>query len=80
MKKKVINMIKILGIGLTELVMDITLSEATFNSIEWCPEDDIIWLHIFREDDDIQVSFDYEDLPEDDQLHIYMLLSSILYN
>ena len=80
MKKKVINMIKILGIGLTELIMDITLSEATFNSIEWVKEDDIIWLHIFREDDDIQVSFDYEDLPEDDQLHIYMLLSSILYN
>jgi hypothetical protein len=80
MKTKVINMIKILGIGLTELIMDITLSEATFNSIEWCEEDDIIWLHIFREDDDIQVSFDYEDLPEDDQLHIFMLLSSILYN
>jgi len=79
MKNKVASIIKILGIGLTELIIDFELDVYSFNSIEWDEEDDKVYLHIF-EDDDIDISYDFDDLSEDDQLAIYSLLSSILYN
>ena len=62
MKRKISKIIKILGIGLTELVIDIDLSLGTFNSIEWIKSENKIWLHMFHEDDDIQISFDFDDL------------------
>ena len=80
MKKKVATIIRIIGIGLNELVMDFHTSVATFNSIEWVKSDNKIYLHIFHDDDDIQISFDFDDLEKNDKLEIYVILSSILYN
>jgi hypothetical protein len=80
MKRKISKIIKILGIGLTELVIDIDLSLGTFNSIEWIKSENKIWLHMFHEDDDIQISFDFDDLDKIDKYIIYTLLSSIAYN
>lgn len=80
MKRKISKIIKILGIGLTELVIDIDLSLGTFNSIEWIKSENKIWLHMFHEDDDIQISFDFDDLDKIDKYIIYTLLTSIAYN
>ena len=80
MKRKISKIIKILGIGLTELVIDIDLSLGTFNSIEWIKSENKIWLHMFHEDDDIQISFDFDDLDKIDKYIVYTLLASIAYN
>ena len=80
MKRKISKIIKILGIGLTELVIDIDLSLGTFNSIEWIKSENKIWLHMFHEDDDIQISFDFDDLDKEDKHLVYISLASILYN
>ena len=78
MKNKVINLIRILGFGINELVITIPLSVATFDSIEWDDVDDSVYLHIFEKDDyDIVVSFD--DLSEEDQLKVYQILA-VIYN
>lgn len=80
MKKKIIKIIQILGIGLTELIIDIDLSIGTFNSIEWSKSENKVWLHIFHEDEDIQISVDFDDLDKDDKYEVYTLLASITYN
>ena len=80
MKRKVAKIILILGIGLTEIIMDIDLSLGTFNSIEWIKSENKIWLHMFHEDDDIQISFDFDDLDKIDKYIVYTLLASIAYN
>ena len=80
MKKKVVKIIQILGIGLTELIIDIDLSIGTFNSIEWSKSENKVWLHIFHEDEDIQISVDFDDLDKDDKYEVYTLLASITYN
>jgi len=80
MKRKLSKIIKILGVGLTELVIDIETSVAVFNSIEWSKSENKIWLHIFHDDDDIQLSFDFDDLDELDKYIVFTLLSSIAYN
>ena len=54
MKNKIIQLIKILGIGINELVIDINLECGSFESIEWDKESDKVWLHIF-EDEDIDI-------------------------
>ena len=80
MKRKVAKIILILGIGLTEIIVDIDLSLGTFNSIEWIKSENKIWLHMFHEDDDIQISFDFDDLDKIDKYIVYTLLASIAYN
>lgn len=78
MKNKVINLIRILGFGINELLITIPLSVATFDSIEWDDVDDSVYLHIFEKDDyDMVVSFD--DLSEEDQLKVYQILA-VIYN
>lgn len=77
MKKKVKELIKILGIGLNELVIDIVLEEITFNSIEFDEENNKIILHRFE--DDLDYEFDFEELDDDKQLLVYKVLS-IIYN
>ena len=74
MKRKVAKIIQILGIGLTEIILDIDLSLGTFNSIEWIKSENKIWLHMFHEDDDIQISFDFDDLDKIDKYIVYTLL------
>ncbi|HOB26386.1 MAG TPA: hypothetical protein PKG93_04500 [Bacilli bacterium] len=59
--------------------MDFELELYDFNSIEYDEKSDKIYLHIF-EDDDLDITYDFDDLSEDDQLSIYVTLSSILYN
>ena len=78
MKNKIVQLIKILGIGIHELVIDINLECGSFESIEWNKEEDKIYLHIF-EDEDIDITFDFEELSEEDKLKLYQILS-ILYN
>ena len=78
MKNKIIQLIKILGIGINELVLDINLDCGSFESIEWNKEEDKIYLHIF-EDEDIDITFDFEELSEEDQLKLYQILA-IFYN
>lgn len=80
MKRKTAKIIQILGIGLHEIVMDLELSFGTFNSIEWSKEENKIYLHIFNDFDDSQLTFDYDDLDREDKLEIYILLASITYN
>lgn len=76
MKEKIIELIRILGLGLTELVIDFDLVTGKFNSIEWDKKKNKVYLHIFLEDD-IDISVDFEELPDDDQLKIYKELSVI---
>jgi hypothetical protein len=80
MKKKISKMILIMGIGLTELVMDLELSFATFNSIEYSKSENKIYLYIMHEDDDLEISYDFDDLDKEDKLIVYISLASILYN
>jgi hypothetical protein len=80
MKKKVAKMILIMGIGLTELIMDIELSFATFNSIEYVKSENKIYLYIMHEDEDIEISYDFDDLDKEDKYFVYISLASILYN
>lgn len=80
MKRKVAKIIQILGIGLTEIIIDIDLSLGTFNSVEWIKSENKVWLHMFHEDDDIQISFDFDDLDKIDKYVVYTLLASIAYN
>jgi hypothetical protein len=78
MKEKVRDLIKILGIGLYELVIDINVGDMTFNSIEWLEEEEVILLHIF-EDDDVDYFIDFEELSTENQIIIYKTLA-IIYN
>ena len=79
MKKKVAKMVLIMGIGLTELVMDIETSVAMFNSIEYVKSENKLWLHIFEEDD-LELSVDFDELGKEDKMAVYVALASILYN
>jgi hypothetical protein len=78
MRNKVINLIKILGFGVNELIVEIPLSIGNFDTIEWIPEDNTVILHLF-EKEDYDIVIDFEDLSEDDQLKVYQVLS-IIYN
>jgi len=79
MKKKVADMILIMGIGMTELIMDIDTSIAVFNSIEYSKVDKKVWLHMFA-GVDLDLSYDFDDLDDIDQMAVYVALASILYN
>ena len=81
MKKKVRDLIQIMGIGISELILDIDLSIATFNSIEYVKIDNKIYLYIFDEDYiEIQLSFDFDNLTIADKKTVLFLLSAIAYN
>lgn len=80
MKKKVAKMILIMGIGLTELIVDLDLGIAVFNTIEYVKSENKIYLHIFHEDEDIELTYDFDDLDKEDKYLVYISLASILYN
>jgi hypothetical protein len=77
MKNKIINLIKLLGFGVNELLMDINLPMADFNSVEGDAETNKVFLHIFK--DDLDIIIDFDDVDEESQLKLYQLLS-IIYN
>lgn len=78
MKNKLIQIIKILGIGLNEIIVDIELDTIVVNSIEWSPSDDKIYLHIFN--DDLDIEMDFDDASVENQVIIFNKLSQIAYN
>lgn len=78
MKRKISQIIKILGIGLNELIIDIKLDKITINSVEWSPSDKKIYLHVF--DDDIDIEMDFDDMSPEDQETILKKLSQLIYN
>jgi hypothetical protein len=80
MKRKIIKIIRILGIGYHELIIDLETKYGTFNSIEWIKSDNKVWLHMFSDDDDFQLSFDFDDLDDEDKYLIFLFLSSIAWN
>jgi hypothetical protein len=75
-RKKVKILIKILGNGTLELVINLPLSMAEFDSIEWNPSNKRIYLNIF--DDNIEYSQNFDHLPDDDKIEIYKILYNFL--
>jgi len=78
MKNKIINLIKLLGFGLNELLMNINLPIGEFDSVEWDIETNKVFLNIFK-DDDLDIMLDFDELDEENQLELYKLLA-IIYN
>jgi len=77
MKKEIISIIKIAGVGIKELVMDITIGESIYNSIELVGIDSVI-LHYFIKEVDIEINWD--DIPEENQKKIIETLRPYVYN
>jgi hypothetical protein len=84
MKKQVAALIKLLGITVNELVMDVDLEAFTFNSIEWVPEDNKIILHIWFDvednDGEFELDVDFDTLSNEDQKLIYNTLAKLCLN
>jgi len=72
-RKKLISLIKMLAIVANEIVIDFSIGDFDFNSIEWDKKNNKILLHKF-EDDDIDIEFDYDDLPESWKKELYFFL------
>jgi hypothetical protein len=79
MKKKVAQMIRIMGIGLYEIVITLETSVGVFDSIEYDKQDNKIYLHMFV-GKDLDIMYDFDDLTKDDKNSVYITLASILYN
>lgn len=77
MKEDIINVIRILGVGLTELILEIDLGFFVINSVEYREPDEII-LHSFKDDVDYEMNFD--ELGESYQKYIHKLLTILVYN
>jgi hypothetical protein len=76
LRKKSINLIKKLGNGVFEIIIDIDLSFITINSIEYDEKSDSIFLHSFG-DDHFDLIFDFEDLREEDMFKVIKFLNRI---
>jgi hypothetical protein len=57
MKKEIIDIIRILGIGMSEIIIDMKIGDTIFNSIEYV-EPDILILHTFDDEFDIETNWD----------------------
>ena len=77
MKKELIRIIKLCGIDLRELVIDIELDSYIFNTIELL-EDDSIILHTFQGELDIETN--WIDLSIKQQKEIIKILKPYVYN
>jgi hypothetical protein len=75
-RKKVRILIKTLGLDAPELVINLPLSIAEFDSIEWNPDSKRIYLNIF--DENLEYSQDFDDLSDDDKIEIYKILYNFL--
>lgn len=82
MKDNIIQIIKIMGLGLNELVVDIELNDGTIiNSIEWIPNGDKLYLHVIIADlDNLDIEIDFENASLENQEVIFNKLSQIIYN
>jgi hypothetical protein len=72
-KKKVIQNIKRIGGDLSEIVLDLQLSEIFISTIELNEIDDSLIIHVFL--DDLDQYYDFDDLPEEDRILILTTLS-----
>jgi hypothetical protein len=72
-RKKVVDLIELIGINVSEVVLDIKLSEMSINTIEWIPSEDVLLVHVFQ--DDLDFFYDFDDLPEEDRILILTTLS-----
>ncbi len=77
LKKKLIKLITELGIGVLEIVIDIPTSVTIFHSVEYLAESKKIMLHRWEEDD-IELSYDFDDLDNEDKLEVLRILSEFL--
>ncbi len=75
-RKKVKILIKTLGDGSPELVINLPLSVAEFDSIEWNQDSKRIYLNIF--DENLEFTQNFDDLPDDDKIEIYKILYNFL--
>jgi hypothetical protein len=78
MKKDLINLVRILGIGYQEIMIDINLGFFLVDSIEFREPDDIILHHFDENSLDFELSFD--DLENKDKKKIITIVNSLLYN
>ena len=72
-KKKIITIIKKVGVGLVELVIQMPVSFIVFDSIEYTESTNKLMLHYWEEDFDM--SYDFDELEDEDKLKIYEILS-----
>jgi len=75
-RENLLDLISILSVGYNEILIDITISDVTINSIE-IDGDDIL-CHTFNGEFDTFLY--YDDLSDSDQKIIQMTLSVLLYN
>lgn len=78
MKKDLINLVRILGIGCQEIMIDINLGFFLVDSIEFREPDDIILHHFDENSLDFELSFD--DLENKDKKKVITIVNSLLYN
>lgn len=71
-KKKLVSLIKYLGITFDEVVVDIIVDEVIFNSIEWRKKGNQVILHKFI--DKFDYEFNYDELPKKLKKQIYLFL------
>jgi hypothetical protein len=69
-RRKVIKLINDIGLGVSEIIIDLPLSFETFDTIEL--NNNSITLHKFMDDLDYTTDFDY--LDDEDKLEVYKLL------
>lgn len=78
MRKKVIQIVRIMGCGVNELLVEINTGMIIYHSVEWDPASDKVYLHVF--DGDLDMEFDFDDLDKNLQLEIYIKLANLIYN
>lgn len=69
-RKKVIRLINDIGLGVSEIIIDLPLSFDTFNTIEL--SNNLIILHKFN--DELDYTTDFDDLYDEDKLEVYKFL------
>ena len=79
MKKKLISIVKLLGITFDEVILDISLEDISFDSIEWRREEKKIILHKFV-DDEFDYEFNYDDLPNKIKKDVYLFFTTNFLN
>ena len=74
--KKVRKLIRLLGVNVNEIVVDMPLGNDVFNSIEYNEIDDRIYLYIF--DDNLEYLFYFDDLLDVEKSEVYKILKLYL--
>ena len=69
-RRKVIRLINDIGLGVSEIIIDLPLSFDTFNTIEL--SNNLIILHKFN--DVLDYTTDFDDLDDEDKLEVYKFL------